>query len=178
MYKNKQAFTLIELLVVVLIIGILAAVAVPQYQWAVAKARLANLITMAEATRQAEEAYYLSNGKYTEQWSDLNVDFPGKEINSKTRAASEGGWTLRLTITSPNIGSANTVIASHTLLPGLALYFFYNFNNETWNGNGKRRCYALKGNNLANKLCHYVTGANAVGTAGTGENAQYVYEFK
>ena len=62
--KNKQAFTLIELLVVVLIIGILAAVAVPQYQKAVEKARLTQHIVTIRALYDALERYRLANGNY------------------------------------------------------------------------------------------------------------------
>ncbi|MBO7238613.1 MAG: prepilin-type N-terminal cleavage/methylation domain-containing protein [Elusimicrobiaceae bacterium] len=68
---NKKAFTLIELLVVVLIIGILAAIAVPQYQVAVTKSRFTKLIISARALKDAEEVYYMENGHYTTQQSDL-----------------------------------------------------------------------------------------------------------
>ena len=77
--KNK-AFTLIELLVVVLIIGIFAAIAVPQYQKAVAKSQFATLKFLVKDIVQAQEAYYLANGKYANKFSDLDITLPvGKE---------------------------------------------------------------------------------------------------
>ncbi len=58
----KKAFTLIELLVVVLIIGILAAIALPQYQKAVHKARFAENLIRAKALKDAIDLYVLENG--------------------------------------------------------------------------------------------------------------------
>ena len=74
--KNNQAFTLIELLVVVLIIGILAAVAVPQYQKAVWNSRNTQLKQLIKSVEQAEQAYYLANGKYAANFDELSIDLP------------------------------------------------------------------------------------------------------
>ena len=59
----KKAFTLIELLVVVLIIGILAAIALPQYEKAVEKSRLAEALINIKYIKNGIEAYILENGQ-------------------------------------------------------------------------------------------------------------------
>ena len=83
--KNKQAFTLIELLVVVLIIGILAAVALPQYQKAVWKSRAVQLITLAKSLSAAQETYYMASGEWASGFSDLNLEFNGLEPQTDSK---------------------------------------------------------------------------------------------
>ena len=58
----KKGFTLIELLVVVLIIGILSAIAVPQYTNAVEKARLSEALSMIGSLKPSIDTYVMANG--------------------------------------------------------------------------------------------------------------------
>lgn len=55
-----------------LIIGILAAVALPQYQVAVAKSRFSQLLVSGRAIMMAENVYYMANGEYANKCEDLD----------------------------------------------------------------------------------------------------------
>ena len=73
---NTKGFTLIELLVVVLIIGVLSAVALPQYTKSVEKSRAIQAITLVKSVKDATEVYWLANGSYPANLADLDIEVP------------------------------------------------------------------------------------------------------
>ena len=91
--KSNKGFTLIEMLVVVLIIGILAAIAVPQYQKAVMKAELHKGIPLVESLYQAQQAYFLANGEFAQNLDILDVSVPKDDNCTKTQSAAISSYT-------------------------------------------------------------------------------------
>ena len=65
-FSSSKGFTLLELLVVVLIIGILASIALPQYQMAVTKAKVAIILPIMRRWKDAMYEYKLQHGRYTD----------------------------------------------------------------------------------------------------------------
>ena len=72
--RNNKGFTLLALLVVVLIIGILAAIALPQYRFAVLKSKYSTIKAMSNAIYQAEQRYYMVHGEYTNIIQSLDIE--------------------------------------------------------------------------------------------------------
>ena len=159
--KNNKAFTLIELLVVVLIIGILAAVALPQYKIAVAKSRLTQLLVLADATRKAEEIYYMANGQYTYNWDELGIDISGTVQENILTHDDKVTLLLR--------NNPNSVRVSDSRIPAFLIVGFSQNDSDMFKG--KTCCYAPQTNHLGITLCKQMTDNNRNGTV--GDNFRY-----
>ena len=93
----KKGFTLIEMLVVVLIIGILAGIALPQYQMAVTKAKVASILPLMRRWKDALYEYKLQHGNYgtyeegLPDGATLSVNWPSdwKDINIQDKLCGD-----------------------------------------------------------------------------------------
>ena len=150
--KNK-AFTLIELLVVVLIIGILAAIALPQYKQAVEKTRATEAMVILRAIADAQRRHYLANGEYTWSLADLDIQVPGAE---KTNMEMDRKETKYFQYGARPNGKTDGshVIAIANRLPYNTVYMLAIYDNQEG-----IYCWAISDEGLA--ICKMLGAVNA-----------------
>ena len=143
--KNKKAFTLIELLVVILIIGILAAIALPQYQVAVEKSRFTQSIVIARAIRDAQDLYYLNNNTYSDDFAELDLSF--------SPTASGTSFSL-----SDKIGILITPTYVYVIKQEGTIGLVVPYTGQQYTATDQWVCQAETDNQIANQVCKNLGG--------------------
>jgi type IV pilus assembly protein PilA len=98
--SQEEGFTLIELLVVIIIIGILAAIALPSLLGQVAKAKQAEAKNNTGAINRAQQAYYLEWQCFTSSLTDIGVGIKTASTNYAYKMEGVGAATCLTTVTS------------------------------------------------------------------------------
>ena len=164
--KNR-AFTLIELLVVVLIIGILSAIALPQYQKAVEKARLATMLPLLRSVAEAQYVYKLANGQLADKFDELDITLPGNpsivDDNYYRQTATLDDFRIGLASTSTDRSMGRMTLSDDSVIQ------IYLKGTSLRGGT----CEASRANSRADALC------KTIGTYsfGSGNNVIY-YDLK
>ena len=98
MLRNRKGFTLIELLIVVVIIGILAAIAIPKFANTKSKAYITAMKSDLRNLVTAEEAFFSDSSKYTQTVTDLKFQ-SSTGVNTPVIATGSGYWTATVSHT-------------------------------------------------------------------------------
>ena len=167
-FCSKVGFTLIELLVVVLIIGILTAVAVPQYQKAVDKARVSELFAIVKNVKVQQEVFYLTHGHYAADCEELGADLPGgfeqKENNANVYMQTKGSFEISLfcknkdsSDTDYNRVAGKVRSADNSFQASIEMFFDYysneNVRQENKGHQGDAFCFASNSNTRGLNVC-------------------------
>lgn len=159
--KSKKGFTLIELLVVVLIIGILAAIAVPQYQKAVLKSRLHTGIPIVASLYQAQQAYYLAHGEYASDVDALDISIPTDDSCTKQQTENYSRYVCSFGTVGLSDGYTDVQFKD----PNNVIAYTYYVNDlpttrlpSGYFAQGSKYCFAKKDSKIAQSVCESFGG--------------------
>ncbi len=161
--KSNKAFTLIELLVVVLIIGILAAIAVPQYQKAVAKSHATEALAVIKSLRPAIEEYVLINNSCPTDFTALSLLPVGTLSKYSIQNDTIIGEYYSYTLIDCRLDSGPKDLNSY------APAFFYQFGKPNWLRNvyaGNIYCYYIdnedKQSEIQDSICKSLSNSSII----------------
>ncbi len=128
MMKKNLGFTLVELMIVVGVMGILAAIAIPQYDSYLRKSKRAEAKTALNALAQLQESFYANNGnRYTTKLGTggLNCHKKGicKNDGGTSASSSDGNYTLGLAVEGNSFTLTATAASSSQVKDASCLVF-------------------------------------------------------
>ena len=146
--NNNKGFTLIELLVVVLIIGILAAMAMPSYFKAMERSRMTEAVTLLANIAQAQQRKYMQINSYAKNYSGLDVapkgatggEYCTKGTLAKSACGNGNGFLVSLEQTNTTLNEGNAVakrVGPGTLQYDYSLVRYYNGEGTQCNAENK-----------------------------------------
>lgn len=156
--SSKKGFTLIELLVVVLIIGILAAIAVPKYQKAITKTKYTKARHYAKIIGRAVDFYHDATGVWPTRTDQLDVDLPGEHM--------WGNYIFLKDIDACYIwydGKGNNGYVG-CVVSGLTHRYSFQQKKKT------ETCQIFETNNIGNEICQAETGKKIPDSTSSGYN--------
>ena len=147
-WRKKQGFTLIELLVVVLIIGVLAAMALPQYRVAVGMSRASTMYAFMRGVDQAQQAFYMANNRHATTFDALSVGIPPGFTKASARVITKGRTTCALLERGDPAWGMSIQCHDNSLGGWLEKYHSQNF----------YICWAAVNKETANQICRSLSG--------------------
>ena len=156
---KNAGFTLIELLVVVLIIGILAAVALPKYQVAVEKSRLASVMAAVRSIKDQAEVYYIANGSYPPDNATAldSFDLPeGCSLGQDSGSVKCTHSIIDLGVGTGNASSAVLGVTKSARSGNITGYVM--FLNNSGFAPGEAECWAAADSAVGNQVCKSMNG--------------------
>jgi len=116
MEKKRQGFTLVELAVVVVIIGVLAAFAVPRFLSSVERSKAAEAFNYLSAVQAAQERYHARQGTYADDVTKLDIKMSASKyftegpVSAGGTGSLEDSWSMTLTRTGASAGYGNYTV--------------------------------------------------------------------